>query len=597
MSVITGSYVNSGLSYGSVRSLNNLDSIHKALERSLEALGTGYKFNSAAEAPAASVAFTRLRSKIDSVNTAVENNQQSYFQLSGVDSAQSQILKTLMEIRTLVQDTIGEVNPDVRRVLLGQVSSKLGAIDNVANAVGVGGKKVLAGEGKIDLTPADSLLRVDESNIRTIRRNAYVSASFEGSNAAERAVVSDNYHLPQSSLSEAASVFRITSDKGTRNIHLVTDLTPAQAIAQMNSQLAEIGVHVEEDSGKLFFITDTYGRDASLKYEHVSGTQLLTGSDSQSGKGATGNITVNGRNYAINGQYVNDAPQQATLSGAYAASVVAGTEVTIATQNQTGATYTFGAGTTIDAAAVADMDTFFSAYGVRASLEGGMLVFKSADYGDGQVLSYSNGAGTQLFTDGASFTRTGRDYVKGDGLYLNVASTDLSATFALDPQKVVRNAITGATPQSEHFSFQPEGGVFYQIGDNAGFYDSVTYGFRNLTSEGMGLDKIIDNSSPFFMLDDPVEALRLVDSILSTMRSEYGALGSFMSDYLDKQTNTLNKMIESLNEQAGALANVNEAYETSRVVKLQLLQQANISALSSENSYSKALAQLLPSAG
>lgn len=581
--------VNNNLNSGSYQALNNLNTIHSELDKSLQALGTGYKYSKAADNPAAVVEINRLQAKIDGVKTAVENNQQSYFQLSGVDSAQAEIIKQIMEIRTSVQDAIAEHDPSVRKALLQEVASSLGGIDNLANSVSVGGKKVLAGDGKFDISDASSLLNTEESYVRTIRKNSFLSTSFTGTNAAEQAVISDAYTLPSGS----ESVFKITSDTGSRTVQLVDGTTLEQALSQMNQQLKDIDVHVEEDGGSLYIISDAYGDSADVSYEHVSGAQLLNGGNT-SDSGVTGAITINGKAYDLAGEYNNTEPEKAQVASTYAASVLAGTTITIATQSQTGATYTFGVNTTIDATAITAMDTFFSNYGVRVSEVGGELVFNSKEEGNAQVISYSN-TGTQLLDDGTDFTETGRDYDPGDGLNLSVTTVDLSANFTFDSNKILKDAVSGTNPNDVHFSFQPEGGVYYQIGDDTSYYDSVYYGFSDMTSEGLGLDQLVDNSSGFYMLDNPDQALKLVDSILADVQGEYADLGSFMSDFLDTQTNNLNNLVESLTQQTNELATTDQAYETAKVAQLQIMQQANISALSVENAYNNVIAQLLPS--
>jgi len=585
------SSVNNNLSSGSYRALGNLGTIKSELESSLQALGTGYKYSKSSDNPAAVVEITRLQGLIDAAKTASDNNQQAYYQLSGVDSAESEIIKRIMEIRTAVQDAIAETDPAVKQTLLQEVSSALGGIDSLANSVSAGGKKVLAGEGGFDMSDASDLLDIDDSYIRSVRKNAYVTTSFSGSNAAEQAVLSDAYTLAAAT----ESVFKISSNSGARTIHLAGGLSLEQALSQMNKQLRDINVHVDESGGSLYFASDDFGDDAVVEYEHVSGSQLLNGGDATD-YGKTGSITVNGKVYDLEGETNNNEPEKATVASSYAASVLAGTTITIATENQTGATYTFAVDTTIDATAISAMDTFFSNYGVRVSEADGELVFSSKEEGEGSVVHYSN-TGTQLLDDGADITETGRDYDPGDGLDLNITTVDISAHFSFDSDKILKNAISGAAPADVHFSFEPEGGVYYQIGDGTDYYDSVTYGFKDLTSEGLGLDQLVDNSSGFYMLDNPEQALKLVDAILAGVEEDYGALGSFMNDFLDAQTSNLDSMIEALSQQEEELADVDEAYETAKVAKLQILQQANISSLSAENSYANAIAQLLPSIG
>ena len=67
-----------------------------------------------------------------------------------------------------------------------------------------------------------------------------------------------------------------------------------------------------------------------------------------------------------------------------------------------------------------------------------------------------------------------------------------------------------------------------------------------------------------------------------------------MSNNLETQTDNLQNQLVSLAEQRSTIADVDEAYATTKITKLQLLQQANISALSLAGSNAKALAALLP---
>lgn len=479
-------YINTGLSTGSIRSLNNLQGIYTTLQRSLESLSTGYKFNSASEAPAASAEFSRLSSHIGNVQAAIDNNQESYATLGGVDTAQSSILKTLMEIRVQLQEAVDETSPDVRQALLGEVNSKLGAINNYTRSVQIGGDYVLSGEGGYDLSGGQSLLDTTKSTIRTSRQSQYINLNFDSANAAEQATVGDTY--TKAALG-AETVFEITTETGTQTVKLAaaTDFTDGgidATLQTINATLSGINAEAKVDTGtsQLYFVSDNYGDDETISYNWVYGDHILA-TDTLSDTGADGSININGKQFTLT-----------------------------------------------------------------------------------------------------------------DDLSVNYSDINMSAQFYFDGSKVGVDPVTGA-PSDMQVSFEPEGGVLFQISDGTTDWDSVRYGFRDLSTDALGLDAIVDSTSESFMLNDPVAAMKLVDEAISLVRSEWSGLGSFMSDFLSSQETNLRGMIEALNEQKSAIADTDEAYETMRVTKLQVLQQANISALSAEGSYQNALAQLLPSIG
>lgn len=600
MSYIPTYGLSTRLSAQNTQRINTINKINDELNTTMNQLSTGYKFTSAAENPSGSTELARLQARISSVETAIANNEFSYNALSGIDSAQSQILNTLMDMRSQILDASSSTDEDIRETVLGYVSASITAVNVFSNAVDIGGKQVLAGDAEYDLSRASGVISTDDSYVRTMLDDTYLSLSFDKNNATEQAVISGTFNLPDSGSGDADSVFDITTSKGTKRIQInatnpVDAEAKADAVSQMNQELEDLGVYVEmsNDGTQLNFLTSSYGDNASISFSHVSGTDILNGVGSASDTGKNGTVLINGKNYNLAGKYKNDGSESAEVSGEYTDAITTDATVTLTTTSGT-ASYVFAGGDTVSGSLTA-MNTAFAAIGAEVKIDNGELVFKTTGKGNSQVLVYSNTGTDQIFDDGTAFTDTGRDYENTDGIKAFVANTEIQAELSFSADKVGKDLVNSVALDNQRFSFQPEGGVHFHISEGTTKMDSINYGFRDISASGLGLEQLVDSTSEFYLVDDPDKALKFLDSAISLVRNEWAGLGSFMKNNLQAQTETLQDEIVALAEERSTIADVDEAYATTRITKLQILQQANISALSVASSSAKALTALLPS--
>ena len=601
MSSYSSSYgLGARLTAQSTQSITNLNNIRKDLDSTLQSLATGYKFNSPAENPSGSSELSRLQAKVYGVEAAISNNQFSFHALAGVDSAQSAILSTIMDIRSQVLDAASENDPDVQQALLTQVSTAINAINVYSNSVDVGGKHVLAGDAEFDLSEASGVISTDDSYIRTMLDDSFLAVSFNKNNAAEQASVSGTLNLPDSGAGESLSLFDITTERGTRRVQInatnpVNAAAQADALSTMNQQLADIGVYAEynNDVSELFFLSKEYGDSSYVKYEHVSGVDILSGVTTSEAYGQTGTVMINGKNYNISGEYKNNGSESAEIKGEFTDTTATDATISVTTTHGS-ASYVLGAGDKISDNLSA-INTALSSAGVEAEIDDDELIFKTIAKGNDEVIIFNNTGTDQIFTAGTDFSDAGREYENSQGLKTYVTSSELQAELSLNIDEVTNDVVNNSTLTNKNFSIQPEGGVHFHISDGSSNLDSINYGFRDLSSDALGIEKIVDNSSEFYMLDNPTGALEYLDSIISLVRSEWTGLGSFMQNNLESQTENLQQQLVSLANQKSTIADVDEAYATTRATKLQILQQANISALTTNASYAKAMTALLPS--
>ena len=375
MSGYTPTYgLNTRLAAQSTQRLNTINNISDELNSTLNQLSTGYKFTSAAEDPSGCSELTRLQASIYGVEAAIKNNQLSFNSLSGIDSAQSSILNTIMDMRSHVLDATGNSSDLVKETVLSYVASAISAVNVLSNSVSIGGKQVLAGDAKYYLAQASDLLKTDDSYIRTMLDDTYLSLSFNQKNATEQAAVSGTFNLPDSGAGDADSVFDITTSSGTRRIQInavnpVDSAAKADAISLMNQELADIGVYAEmnNDGTELYFLSKAYGDSASVSYSHVSGTDILGSVGSASDYGETGSILINGKKYDLAGKYSNDGSESAEVGGEYTDTITTDATITLATT--AGATsYTLAGGDTISGSLSA-MNAVFAAIGAKPRLK------------------------------------------------------------------------------------------------------------------------------------------------------------------------------------------------------------------------------------
>lgn len=578
--------------------LNNLSSTQSQLSRTLNAIGTGYRVNRASDAPADSTEITRIDAQLSGLATAIDNNQRSFAKLAGVDGVQKSIIATLLEVRDNAQKMIGENNPLLKQVLFETIAAQLGAIDTLASTAKINGKKILTGDGGFNLgNNATVALDTKNSLVRTAREGAMLSLSFSNSEAARQAVIGGLFTRP---VAPGTSTFRITTDIGSKAIQLAGGVSEGEMIAQINQQVKDLGARAEIKNGDLYFTTTGYGNNYTLRYEDL-GNGVLNGVTTQDARGMSGNVRINAENYAVTGEYNNNSVETANVRSLANTGAIGATNLTFTTENGT-ATFAMGAQANITAAAAAiNGDANVQTLGVRAEVivdgTNNYLEISTTETGVNAYLNFNDSAG-QLFDDGRrTSVVSGYNYRPGNGLQVTYSKPEISANLTFAYDKVAANVIGGVTvPSDFSTTLKPTGGIRFQIGDNLDYYDHIKYGFRNLTSEGLGLDNILKSGSTLYALNNPTAALSAIDYALAQVQSDYGGLGAFMNGYLSSTNDALMALQSSVADEREIIADTDMAAAALDVVRLQILQQAGISSLNAGSHYAQALTKLLPSA-
>ncbi|MBP5231884.1 MAG: hypothetical protein J6333_00590 [Planctomycetes bacterium] len=578
--------------------LNNLSSIGGQLQKTLRALSTGYRVNTAADDPAASAEISRTDANLNNVASALNNNELSLNRLSSIDGVQRTIVNTLLEIRNNAKELQNSGDYTQRQTMMETVAAQISALDTLVANGKLGTRNVLNGGSTISLG-INSLTCLDpgKSFVRSVRGGSSLRAAFNAADAAEEARVSGEVTLPSGS----SSTFMVTTNRGSKTIELNDGVSLGDALKQMNKSLESIGARAEattDASGAttLSFVSNGHGNKFSVRYDHISGARLLANNASDTGK--DGVVRINSRNFKLSGEYANAAAESAKVSGAAATGAIATTDLTFATNKGTATLADFTAATIEQALEAINAAAEIQELGINARLDNGTLSFSSSDTGTAAFIDFRDSAGS-LFADGRqSAAASGRAYAPGLGLAVDYATPEITATlaFAYDKVAVATPANGLAAPASFSVEMEPTGGTTFQIGAGNGFYDTITYGFHDLTSDGLGLNQLIDSTSDLYLMRNDGSAIDFIDSVISKVEREYGALGAFMNYGLNSTNSAMEALQSSLSDTRSVLADADMARETLTAVRLQILQSSNIAALTSSASFSQMMNSLLPTA-
>jgi flagellin-like hook-associated protein FlgL len=311
-----------------------------------------------------------------------------------------------------------------------------------------------------------------------------------------------------------------------------------------------------------------------------------------------------GQSVYMNFQGAN-AAEQAYINQAYT-TPTAGNDSTIKITTADGtATAVINAGDDI-ATATASLNEALEKIGGSAKVNGGNIVASTDKYGKDQSIKFETLNGDNIFgaatvedtagVDG-SVIINGKSYDLKDDLEVQFSSSLISAKFAFDASKVAVNPTTGAAPANASISMAPEGGVYVYTGtgETNSPYEAGHYGFQDLTSASLGIEDILNNSSASYMLSDPEAALKLVDKAIDNTLDASASTGVVIADTLKANINHLNSVTEELYSYKETIMNSSQAEEAVNIAKMQILQQANASAITSGINSQKTMLNLLTS--
>jgi flagellin len=302
-----------------IQLLNILNRNQAAQSTSMTQLTTGKRINAGKDDPAGMIALENLNAELRAVETSLTNNQRTDSMLTVADQAIGEISSLLGEIETLVMASTSEANLTASEIAANQsqIDDALTAIDRIVNTTNFNGKKLLDGTFSI-LTDGVST-NAYISNLRVFSRsqstsNTTMTVNRVASAQLATATLANFANTPTSRTSGTTQVV-IRGNLGTATITLASAQTQAEVVSTINLSKAQTGVSATQGATSIGLNSTTYGTDAFVSVEVLSGGYVNSAYGTATSDGSTANdiqsisktngvdayVTVNGQNTAADG--------------------------------------------------------------------------------------------------------------------------------------------------------------------------------------------------------------------------------------------------------------------------------------------------------
>jgi len=275
----------------------------KTLNTALQRLSTGLRINSGADDPAGLIASEVLRGQKTALSAAIENGQRAMNVISTAEGGLNEVSNLLSELESLVSSAAntGGLSDDEIAAKQLQVDSILSTINRIADSTEFAGKKLL--NGTLDYQTSGSQL------------SAFNGVTIKSANLVEGAsklvtvqvtTSAQTAKLAGSTGTNATSgvTLQITGNYGSQVFSFARS-TNASAISYAVTQSKDLtGVSASLSGGRVVFYSTTYGSDAFVTVERVSGTYKGTGAGTTglgTDTGVDASVIINGQAATANG--------------------------------------------------------------------------------------------------------------------------------------------------------------------------------------------------------------------------------------------------------------------------------------------------------
>jgi flagellin len=298
--------------------LNILSKNSVSQANTLRQLTTGKRINAGKDDPAGLVAFSSLNAELTAVKTSLTNNQRTDSMLTVLDSSVAEISSLLSEIEKLVVASTSDANLTASEISANQsqIDDALTAIDRIVSTTNFNGKKLLDGTFSIQSDGVST--NTNLTNLRVFSRSQVTTDTVMTVNrvaSAQTASATMAFAGAAAATASGTTELAITGSLGTATITLASGTTQASIVTTINQSKAQTGVSAIVGSDNIRLSSTTYGTDAFVSVEVLSGGQInntygtalsdgtatndIVSVNKQSGVDA--NITVNGQSTGADG--------------------------------------------------------------------------------------------------------------------------------------------------------------------------------------------------------------------------------------------------------------------------------------------------------
>ena len=298
--------------------LNILSKNSVSQANTLRQLTTGKRINAGKDDPAGLVAFSSLNAELTAVKTSLTNNQRTDSMLTVLDSSVAEISSLLSEIEKLVVASTSDANLTASEISANQsqIDDALTAIDRIVSTTNFNGKKLLDGTFSIQSDGVST--NTNLTNLRVFSCSQVTTDTVMTVNrvaSAQTASATMAFAGAAAATASGTTELAITGSLGTATITLASGTTQASIVTTINQSKAQTGVSAIVGSDNIRLSSTTYGTDAFVSVEVLSGGQInntygtalsdgtatndIVSVNKQSGVDA--NITVNGQSTGADG--------------------------------------------------------------------------------------------------------------------------------------------------------------------------------------------------------------------------------------------------------------------------------------------------------
>ncbi|MCR4317666.1 MAG: flagellin [Planctomycetes bacterium] len=554
-----------------MEALRNLTRVDRNQTQNLERLSTGLRINRASDDPSGLVISEQLRAQTASMKQAVQNTQTAKNLIDTTEAALNEVNTLLIGIRESIIFAMNTAN-DTNAIEAKQrsVDQAISAIDRIAVTTRFGNRDLLNGASDFQVRSKSSY--IDDLTVRSVRfanNQSSVVFTVKVNRLASRALIKIASggsptdvkgqagrvssgtvivsNAAAGTLSSGQSVtLRITGSLGSEDIKLASGATIRDLITAVNGVSNSTGVFASSASvgstpggiaaGTAGFSFALYSTDFGSK--HTISVE---------------NLTTSGSNVALVRAF------QTSNAGFHGSSEIVSQGF-----------YFADSGRDLDAR-VDGAIVVSDGYNVRVTSN-----FLDADLDISQrvynIASNSDTQGIQAST------------ITSNGVYFRVLNNSSSGLkFQLNAQSTSVDRIQIGIQSIRSSELGKEIEVESQNASDASNLASKTGGFLASLRSGAGND----------LIENPDNALTIVDAALDEINQLRSFLGSISKDTLDPALSSLNVAISNITATESSIRDLDFAAETTEFTKNQILFQAATSVLASANLIPQSVLSLL----
>jgi flagellin len=345
--------------------LNILNRNTAAQENTLRQLTTGRRINTGKDDPAGLIALSLLNIEKIGVQESLKSNQRTDTILTVADSGFEEISGLLLEIEGLVVNTASDANLSAGEIAANQsqIDDALTAIDRIVSTTNFNGKKLLDGTLSIQTSGVSGNSNID--NVRVYARGQSSSSTTLTIDRVASAQLATATFATMTgaatSVTSGTTQVVIQGSLGTSTLTLASSLTQAQVVTAINGAKAQTGVSAVQNSGSIGLNSTTYGTDAFVSTQVLSGGYINSSYGTATGDGSTTNdvgtvsktagtdatINVNGQRASADGLDVvysaNGLSLQFTLGSSFGSGGTVSEQTNFTVLGSGGATFQLGA--------------------------------------------------------------------------------------------------------------------------------------------------------------------------------------------------------------------------------------------------------------